>query len=211
MTQDVLAPERAREAAFKLLSVCYELPSSEMNKVQLFQGLIQTLELLESDAVEEAKAMKKIADETDNWLPLQIAFSKLFVGPLKLLAAPYGSVYLDKGRQIMAQSTMDVQVFYNKAGIGIDKDKKEIPDHIKVELEAMYVLCFKARVAEQEGDIDEAARFTKLQNEMLVEHLSTWVGEFTNDVEKETPHDFYKHLARVTRTFINEEKARVTA
>ncbi len=50
--------------------------------------------------------------------PLKVEFSKLFVGPYKLFAAPYGSVYLDDERKVMGDSTLDVKNRYREAGLG---------------------------------------------------------------------------------------------
>jgi len=210
MTQDVLAPERAREATYKLLSVCYQLPTSEWQVVQLIDGIVQALEVLGSESIDDAKAMKVIVDNTKDFIPLQIAFSKLFVGPMDLLAAPYASVYLGKERQVKTATTMEVLEFYHKVGLDINNEVREIPDHIRVELEVMYYLCLKGRVAEREGDIEEASKYVQFQSDMLFKHIVTWIDRFTDDIEKESPHELYKHLAKVTRTFIQEEQARMS-
>jgi TorA maturation chaperone TorD len=204
MTQYVLIPEKTREACYKLLSVCYQLPSSEWQQIELIDGLVQTFEVLNSEALSDGKDMKCIIDETDDFTPLQVDFAKLFIGPSRLLAAPYASVYLGRERQIKTESTNEVLEFYYKVGLDIENNM-EIPDHIRVELEVMYYLALKERLAKKEGNMEEEKLYAGYQKEFLLKHLGTWVDAFTDDVAKEAANDFYKHLAKVTAIFIKEE------
>ena len=41
--------------------------------------------------------MRKEIENDQNFEALKVDFARLFVGPYKLLAAPYGSVYLEQG------------------------------------------------------------------------------------------------------------------
>ncbi|MDW7673142.1 MAG: molecular chaperone TorD family protein [Bacillota bacterium] len=207
MAQSKLVPEKAREACYKLLSVCYQLPSQEWHQVQLIDGLAQALEILNSEAAVDARAMLYIVDETKDLTQLQVDFSKLFVGPSRLLAAPYASVYLGNERQVMTETTAEVVEFYHKIGIDI-AESKEIPDHIRVELEVMYYLSLKERRSINEENVEEENMYKAFQKEFLERYLGIWIDDFTAQLEKEAPSDFFKHLARVTATFIHEDIAR---
>ena len=67
---------------------------------------------------------------------LKSDFSRLFIGPFKLLAPPYGSIYLDGNSCLMGASTMEVRQLYRNEGL--NPVIKEAPDHIAIELEFMY-------------------------------------------------------------------------
>ena len=74
--------------------------------------------------------MRKALENDRDLEALTIDFARLFVGPYKLLAAPYGSVYLDSGRTTMGDSTLDVKSRYCEAGLNAATNFKEAPDHI---------------------------------------------------------------------------------
>jgi TorA maturation chaperone TorD len=124
-----------------MLSDCYFLPDPGLSEK------LENLELNMSDVCEPAAewvhSMRKEFEGSANLEPLKIDFSKLFVGPYKLFAAPYGSVYLDSERQVMGDSTLDVKTRYREAGLDTAKNFKDAPDHISAELEFMYYLIFK--------------------------------------------------------------------
>jgi TorA maturation chaperone TorD len=103
-----------------MLSDCYFLPDPGLSEK------LENLELNMSDvcepAAEWAHSMRKEFEGSANLEPLKIDFSKLFVGPYKLFAAPYGSVYLDGERQVMGDSTLDVKNRYREAGLDTAKN-----------------------------------------------------------------------------------------
>ncbi|OEH86690.1 hypothetical protein BHU72_10320 [Desulfuribacillus stibiiarsenatis] len=152
--------------------------------------------------------MLEIVEGTEDFTDLQVDFAKLFVGPDRLLAAPYGSVYLDGGRRVMGDSTMAALAFYDKIGLQMSKEQKELPDHIEVELEVMYFLLYKERTLRKEDNAELADAYLADIKEFLTEQIGAWVDAFVGDVEKEAEQEFYKLLADVTRTLIAEEKQR---
>ena len=134
---------------------------------------------------------------------LKIDYSKLFVGPYGLLAPPYGSVYLEDTRRVMGNSTMDVRNTYREEGLDIGL--KEAPDHITIELEFMYFLIHKEVEAIRISDSVTAAGYLKKQRVFLETHLGAWVSEFANNVEANAQTSFYKNLARLTKSFVEED------
>ncbi len=72
-------------------------------------------------------------------------FNALFIGPAKLLAAPYASVYLDKNKLLMADSTLSVRNFMQHYGIGIANDIGIPDDHISYEIELIILLLQKSQ------------------------------------------------------------------
>jgi TorA maturation chaperone TorD len=188
--------------AFRLLSDCYFMPDP---------GLSEKLESLESSitnmcetAVEWVQNMRKEFEATAGLEPLKVDFSKLFVGPYKLLAAPYGSVYLEDKRQIMGDSTLDVRNRYREAGLDKAKTFKDAPDHISAELEFMYYLIFKEIEAFANSDIETAIDFIQRQKSFLKDHLMAWVPAFANCIMENAENPFYPNLAKATTAFLKE-------
>ena len=107
--------------------------------------------------------MRKDIENGQNFKALKVDFAKLFVGPYQLMAAPYGSVYLDDGRTLMGDSTFDVKNRYREEGLDTAKDFKDAPDHITAELEFMYYLVFKEIEAFSDSDIETVIGFIQKQ------------------------------------------------
>ncbi|MBI5025208.1 MAG: molecular chaperone TorD family protein [Nitrospirae bacterium] len=133
---------------------------------------------------------------------LAIDYAKLFVGPYELNAPPYGSVYLDGERRVMGDSTMEVIDMYQQAGLSIDDDFKEVPDHITAELEFMYYLIFKEIEAIGRSEIERVEQFVKTQEQFLNKFLGQWIKPFCEKIKEGTDNEFYITLADCVSTFV---------
>ena len=201
-TKNLLKHESSRMAAFRLLSDCFFLPDP---------GLSEKLEQLEFNmanvceaAVQLIQNMRNEFESGDDLESLKVDFSKLFVGPYELSAAPYGSVYLESERKMMGDSTLDVRNRYREAGLDTSKTFKDAPDHIGAELEFMYYLIFKEIEAFANADIERAIGFVQRQKSFLEDHLMAWVPEFANSITENAENPFYLNLAKATETFLKE-------
>jgi TorA maturation chaperone TorD len=179
-----------RADSYQLLSACYYLPDAE-----LLQKIVD--EAQNNHFFNELACC--IASDTE-LESLIIDYTRLFVGPFKLLAPPYGSVYLEDGK-VMGQSTVDVRNWYEKEGLDIVIN--DAPDHIAMELEFMYYLAVKQIQATRNEDAQGIEGSQKKQKSFLCSHLVRWVTEFAENVEKNAE----THLARwVTEFAENVEK-----
>jgi TorA maturation chaperone TorD len=68
----------------------------------------------------------------------------------------------------------------------------------------MYFLIFKEIEALEKSDIETTVSFLEKQRAFLREHLGAWVFDFADIIEEEAETDFYKNLARATKTFIEQ-------
>jgi putative dimethyl sulfoxide reductase chaperone len=126
-------------------------------------------------------------------------YTRLFIGPYKLLCPPWESVYMSPKRLMMQEACDEVVGVYAEMGLAID-NPDVMPDHIGVELNFLAVLHGKM-MSDQGGTssyVDTAKRF-------LDEHLLRWVPQFTIDMEEAADSALYKSLAEVTRIFIMAE------
>lgn len=207
LLEDILKKEKARGECFKLLAVCFYQPQKDLFLAEkVFENLTILLKEICSEAAIFSENMgKEILNYSNE--DLLIEYSKLFVGPGKLKAPPYGSVYLEKGRRIMGDSTMEVIKIYKKEGLELRDDFKELPDHIAVELEFMYYLIYKEIEALENLDYKKAAHYIETQEMFLNKFLGKWIKPFCNSILDETDNKFYQALARcllifITKTFI---------
>lgn len=203
-TEEFLRNESDRGTSYKILSACYYLP--EIETLANLAELEAALSRLCPQAAESVAMMRQENDIEQ----LQIDYSRLFVGPFKLLAPPYGSVYLEDKREVMGASTLDARKRYKEAGLDISDNVKEAPDHIAVELEFLFYLIFKEIEAVEKTDLRDAMAHLERQRAFLMRHLGMWVSEFAETVDINAKTEFYSNLARATKTFVQRDMASVS-
>jgi TorA maturation chaperone TorD len=181
-----------RGNCFKLLAACFYEPEKDLfAEEQLCQNLHKLLDGWAPEAAKAASDMD-LALLSSEQKQLSIAHAELFIGPFELIAAPYGSVYLDKNRQIMGDTTIGVLRNYQEAGLAVDE--KEPPDHIAIELEFMSFLNTREAKARAEGNAAGADTFFEKQKDFYHEYLR-WVPDFCGAIKKGTKSPFYQSLA----------------
>jgi TorA maturation chaperone TorD len=194
--------ERKRGDCYKLLSACFYLPKKEIYlEEKVFEALTSLLNTLCPEATIFSAAMEEAIRKYSNE-DLAVEYARLFVGPYELKAPPYGSVYLDGERRVMGNSTMEVIRLYEEAGLVMDKDFKELPDHIAVELEFMYYLIHKEVEALEKSEKDKALVIGETRNHFFNRFLSPWVPAFCKKMKESTDNLFYIALADCLSTFI---------
>jgi TorA maturation chaperone TorD len=181
-----------RGNCFKLIAACFYEPDRALFiEEQVCENLKDLLKNWASGAAKAASDMDlslSVCDQDQ----LSIDHAALFVGPFELLAAPYGSIYREKNRQVMGESTIEVLRSYQDAGLTVDI--KEPPDHIAIELEFMYYLCTREAAAVADGNGEEADRYREMQN-CFYQSALPWIPQFCDSIRKGTENPFYTGLA----------------
>lgn len=189
-----------RGDCFKLLAACfYEPDRALLLKEKIGENLENLLEEIHADGAGFARAMQNSLTGIEQE-KLAVEHAALFVGPFKLIAAPYGSVYIEKSRRVMGDSTVETARYYKEVGLSVDV--KEPPDHIVVELEFMYYLCSKEAGAAQNRFYDEAQRYRDMQINFYHCAMKPWVGLFCDAIRKGTDSAFYVNLAECLDCFL---------
>ena len=182
-----------RGDCFKLMAACFYEPDRQLFlEEELAEKLEQLLESLSPEGAAAARRMQSCLKELDQE-KLSIDHAALFVGPFELLAAPYGSVYIEQKRTVMGNSTIHAARSYQDAGLSVDV--KEPPDHIAVELEFMYYLCTKEATAASNDRSADACRFRNQQREFYRTALKPWAHKFCEAIRQGTDNKFYLNLA----------------
>lgn len=112
-------------------------------------------------------------------------FRRLFVGPMKKAAPPWGSVYTDRECVIFGLTTLDLRQWMRRNGISRPDHDGEPEDHIGL------MLLLMAWIARERPE---------LLDEYLTEHLLTWAPHFLDIVEHEAQHPFLEGLACLTHS-----------
>ncbi len=191
--EEILRGKEVRCEFYRLLAQCYYTPDEE---------LIETL-----NQSEELAGWRR-GDGDNTWTvgdidSLKVDYTRLFMGPYRLLAPPYGSVYMEKNGMVMGDSTMDAKQRYREAGLNLTL--KEAPDHVAIELEFMHFLIFKEIEALAGDDMDRGIDLLQKQKAFLQIHLGAWVAEFARNVEDNAETDFYRNLAQATQRFVLDD------
>jgi TorA maturation chaperone TorD len=189
-----------RGDCFKLLAACFYEPDKQMFlEEELGENLEQLLERLSPRCVKAARrltsALKELGQEK-----LSIDHAALFIGPFELIAAPYGSVYIEEMRTVMGESTVNAAQYYQNADLSVDI--KEPPDHIAIELEFMHYLCSKEAAALDDNLVEDVYQIRQQQIGFYFSALKPWAGKFCEAIRVGTDNGFYRNLADCLEQFL---------
>ncbi|NOR26708.1 MAG: hypothetical protein GQ542_20425 [Desulforhopalus sp.] len=189
-----------RGDCFKLLAACFYEPERALFiEEQVGEKLGMLFDSLVPDDARIAREMVKFVEQMDQHT-MSIDHAALFVGPFELLAAPYGSVYIEKKRRVMGESSVNAARYYQEAGLSVDI--KEPPDHIVIELEFMYYLCNKEASASQNGQTAKANHYREIQARFYHQAIKPWAGDFCEAIRVGTDNGFYVNLAECLDSFL---------
>ncbi len=201
--QNILSHETARQNIYNSFVNCYHMPGEEIRAT--LDILSKQLSALDSKALSHINLMRDEEECNFDVELLRIEFTRLFIGPYSLPSPPYGSIYIEKMRKVMGDSTMDAQKRYRHFGLDVSRNFKDVPDHITVELEFMFFLIFKEIENIKSGEAEQAQELLYHQKMFLADHLSRWIPDFTDSVIEYSGTEFYRNLARAIRVFIAED------
>ncbi|MGB3562604.1 MAG: molecular chaperone TorD family protein [Thermoanaerobaculia bacterium] len=196
--------------------------------------------ILDEDFLEELSALfgghglvmlKEIAADCqiEETLPsLRQEYMDLFAVPTGRYVTPFEDVYRGKSPDgvqergpLLGSRAIAVKRIYRAAGARMDRECRELPTHVGVELSFMGLLC--AREAEalrresEEGRRDpdssqalESECYRELQGSFLQEHLSVWFPQLSAAVQSCALSSFYQGLALLTEEFLVWDAAQLT-
>lgn len=208
MTDDELQTAVALEDLCRYLAACYYEPDRVFEEEGMFGNLLVATRKIDASLIPHAERMGQEFGNTaiDSLL---IDYTRLFIGPMDILAKPYGSYWLEEEKTLMGESTMAVQALYTEAEFEMDEEFKELPDHIAAELEFLYLLLFLESEARSAKDADKLSAVLELQRRFLQAHLGAWISKFTNAIRSSAQCGFYRELAELTEKFVRLQSARI--
>ena len=111
-------------------------------------------------------------------------YRRLFVGPNRKPAPPWGSVYTDRECVVFGLTTLDLRAWMRSQGIARTTDERTPEDHIGL------MLALMAYIALNKPDV---------LDEYLQKHLLTWSSHFLDELAEASEHPFYQGLAKITK------------
>jgi TorA maturation chaperone TorD len=136
---------------------------------------------------------------------LQGDYTRLFIGPGKVIVPPWESVYFNEERLIFQEQTLEVRSWYRHFGLEAEHLYHEPDDHIGLEL-AFLVHLAQLGTAEL-GDGGQQANLEQIlqaQKYFLSEHLLRWGPTFCNQVCDKANTLFYRGAALLTHGALAE-------
>lgn len=186
------------------LSAGFYIPQED----NLSLGFIEELEdkfaelNLDQDYSEQFTSLKESLKDYSRLEELLVEYSKLFLGPDKLLAPPYGSYYLDD-KETIGESTREIIKIYEKLDLEISDSFQELPDHIALEL---YFMAF---LASQKTNLDEEPEIENLykwQEMFLDKYILSWTDKFIAKIRNNFNSSYYLAMADILEAFLNQDR-----
>jgi putative dimethyl sulfoxide reductase chaperone len=131
-------------------------------------------------------------------------YTRLFVGPGRLLAAPWESVHTNKDRAIFQMETLSVKNWYQRFELALASEYNEPADHIGLEFAFLADLSARTVEATEIRDGREVKRLVDAQRGFIGQHLLRWVPLWADDVDENARTDFYRGLAWLARGVVRE-------
>lgn len=191
----------ARADLCRFLSACYYEPAPEFTEEQLFHSVWVAAQRLDPDLAAHARKLGE-AFAAHDLQTLMVDYTRLFLGPVEALTKPYEASWLNASKQSEENPHLAVLDLYAEGGLEIDEEFRELPDHVAVELEFLYLLVFAGNQARETGNVAELVAKQALQERFLSEHLGAWIAPFTAAVAAKAETSFYRELAVFTERFV---------
>lgn len=142
-------------------------------------------------------------------LRLEVEYNRLFVGPAALLAPPYESYYASKARtpeggRLRTEEERAVVAAYERQGFTVPSGFGELPDHIAVELEYLFLLSDSEAHAWLSNEMARVEKLQLAQSTFIQEHLGAWVRLLAELVHEGARLPFYAAVLDVVAAFCAE-------
>lgn len=206
----VLGAMAKRVFAYNLLSrVFIEEANAEFLKTVIENNLLESFPFQDRDktlpaALTEAGFYLKDPEvlSEHNVLMLGADFLALYVGPEKMKAGPYESMYRSQKKLLFQEHTLQVRDAYAREGYKAKNMQREPDDHMGLELDFMAKMSENAYDAARTAKYSAAKRALKSAKSFLDEHILTWVDTYVDRSIKGADTDFYRGMAKVLRATV---------
>ncbi len=131
-------------------------------------------------------------------------YTRLFIGPGRLPAAPWESVYTNKDRAVFQMETVSVKNWYARFDLQLATAFNEPADHVGLEFAFMADLASRTIAASEIRDGETVKRLIDAQRGFLSQHMLRWVPRWADDVVRFASTDLYRGLAWLARGAVLE-------
>lgn len=129
-------------------------------------------------------------------------YTRLFIGPNKMPAPPWESVFRTEERLLFQESTLEIRRCYLKYNFLPLEYPHVADDHLALELDFMASLSSLAEKAYSDGDFNQLQEILKDQKEFLENHLLLWIPEFAQKIQESATHYLYPNMTGLLNEFL---------
>jgi TorA maturation chaperone TorD len=165
-------------------------------------SLVEGLQLLTDWTDEVSPKLSGEALDT-----LRTDFTRLFLGPGKLILPPWESTFFNEERLIFQEQMLKVRQWYSRYGLESEKIHNEPDDHIGLEMSFVAHLASVAIEAIENEDEQGFEDALNSQKRFLKEHLLRWGPKWCQRLSQDARTTFYKGVAGVTLGALLDLKA----
>ena len=133
-------------------------------------------------------------------------YTKLFIGPAKLVAPPWESVYRNKQEMLFQESTLAVREFYRKFNMLAEGYPRIPDDGLALEIHFMAKLAEKSLDALQTDRLDYLKYYLSGQNIFLANHLLIWIPMFVERMANAPSDYLYPQMCLILDDFLKKDK-----
>ena len=181
---NILTDEHTGEA-FGLLS---EEEKDIMDRTAVFLGEIR-----------EEKQNPAFLEETKD------EYTRLFIGPVSLVAPPWESVYGQKDAMLFQESTLEVRNTYRQYGLIPEGYPHVADDSLALELHFMALLAQRGLDAFYAGKNDDLTADLTGSSDFLKKHLLVWVPKFLERMKGAKTSILYPQMCLVLDEFLRKD------
>ncbi|WP_251230263.1 TorD/DmsD family molecular chaperone [Adlercreutzia aquisgranensis] len=172
-----------------------------------FLNLLALCSESEGDAFARLGAVVSgLGTDDDAVAALKSEHTVLFVGPGKLAAPPWESMYVGQEGRLFQESTLAVRYAYAEFGFRPVGYKKVADDHLALMMDFMARMAAKSLDAFTCGNRDELGRTLAGQRSFIDEHLLNWVPRYAEDVAGARVSAFYESFANAAVGFFRIDR-----
>lgn len=124
-------------------------------------------------------------------------YISLFVGPGKMDAPVWESVYFSDEHLVFQEQTLSVRYWYRRFGLEVEHVNREPDDHIAFEVSFIAHLAGLALKALEENNSARFESLLRAQKDFLSNHLLLWGLRWSNLVVQYAQTDFYRGLGHL--------------
>ena len=127
---------------------------------------------------------------------------RLFIGPEKLVAPPWESVYRSKEGLLFQESTLTIREIFRKEGYLPEGYPRVPDDSLALELDFMSRMAARSLAALQSDQADELKRTLAVQESFIRVHLLFFVPKLLERMEESSLRLFYPQMTKILIAFM---------
>jgi TorA maturation chaperone TorD len=208
--ENVKALLEARSYAYDVLrSTFLEEPTKDFLRVLKEKDVLNNFPFIQEDDILREGIEEAVRDLKEDNLSeeekidsLRWDYTRMFIGPAKLIAPPWQTAYLTEERLLFQEETLEVRRRYLAYNFLPPNYPHEADDHIGYMLDFLYQLTLLALESLAKDDREELRKILSDQKDFIQTHMLNWVPLFAKDIIENAENGFYKGMAKVLTAWL---------